>query len=79
MTETQAKFEHGKANVMRFSEVLSKAKTPQELRALMLADTQAFYHSYDMLQLISFVEGVGCLISECMGDGLDEEGAPDGN
>lgn len=76
MTELEAKFEHAKASVTRFAEVLKKADTPEELRALMLADTNAFYHSYDMLELITFVENVGSLVAECMSEGLELDGEP---
>lgn len=76
MTESKAKFEHAKARVMRFSEVLAKAETPEQLRALMLADTTAFYHSYDMLELLTFVENIGCDIAESISEGFDFDGAP---
>lgn len=65
-----------KQDFLRFAEVVRKANTAAELRALLLADTQAPYHSYDMIDLIVVAENLGNDLMECLGENLDEHGAP---
>ena len=68
-----------KQDFLRFADVLRKANTADELRALLLADIGASYHSYDMLDLLTVAEDIGFDLAECMGQNLDEHGAPNGN
>ncbi len=68
-----------KQDFLRFSETVRKANSAAELRALLLADTEAPYHSYDMLDLICTPDYLANALMECMGENLDEHGAPDGN
>lgn len=67
-----ADFEAAKRRVIHLAGVLHKSDTPQALRALLLADTQAPYHSYDMIELLTAVENIGCdlaaVFSECIGE-----------
>ena len=44
-------FHEDKQAVLRFAATLQKASTPAELRALLFADTDAPYHSLDVLSL----------------------------
>lgn len=68
-----------KQDFLRYADTVRKANTPDELRALLLADTQAPYHSYDMLDLIYLPDYLGNDLMECLGENLDEHGAPNGN
>ena len=68
-----------KQDFLRFADTLRKANTPDELRALLLADTQAPYHSYNMLDLLDIADYLASDLMECMGENLDEHGAPNGN
>lgn len=68
-----------KHDFLHFAEVVRKAHTADELRTLLLADTQATYHSYDTLELLAVAENIGAALGEFMGENLDEHGAPDGN
>lgn len=65
-----------KQDFLRYAETLRKANTAAEMRALLLADTQAHYHSYDMIDLIVVAENLGNDLMECLGKNLDEHGAP---
>lgn len=71
-----ADFEEAKQRVLHFAAVLEKSNSAAELRALMVADRFAPYHSYDMLELLTAVENIGCDIAECLHEGLDFDGAP---
>ena len=73
----QANFERAKASVLHFAELLRRTSSPQELRARMLADVRAPYHSFDMLSLLSFVERLGEELAELSSEGLDADGAPE--
>jgi hypothetical protein len=68
-----------KLDFLRFAETVRKANTADELRALLLADTQAPYHSYDMIDLICIPDYLANDLGECLGENLDENGAPNGN
>lgn len=68
-----------KQDFLRYAETMRKANTAAEMRALLLADTQAPYHSYDMLDLICIADYLGNDLMECLGENLDEHGAPDDN
>jgi hypothetical protein len=69
-------FDIAKQRVIHLADVLKKANTPQELRALLLADTQAPYHSYDMLELLSAVENIGCNLASVLSECIGEHGEP---
>ena len=67
-------FDSAKQRFMHFAEVVRKANSADELRALLLADTQAPYHSFDTLALHAVVETIGEELCECIGADLDEDG-----
>ncbi len=71
-------FNEAKQRVIHLAGVLQKANTPQELRALLLADTQAPYHSYDMIELLMAAENIGCDVAEQLAAAIDEVGFMDG-
>ncbi len=69
-------FAFEKERFLRMAQAVAKADSPDSLRSLLLADTEAPWHSYDMLALLTEVECVGIGLAELMSDGLDAEGAP---
>lgn len=69
-------FDIAKQRVIHLAGVLDKANTPQELRALLLADTQAPYHSYDMLAQLAAVESIGCDLASVLSECIGEHGEP---
>lgn len=52
-------FEIEKAAFLRFSETLRKAQSPEQLLALLQADIEAPYHSFNPLHLATITENVG--------------------
>jgi len=73
---SQTQFETHKAAVLRLAATLEKASDPQELRALLAADLNAPYHSYDTLALLTGVECITQGLVELMSNDLDEDGCP---
>lgn len=69
-------FNKAKQRVIHLAGVLQKANTPQELRALLLADAQAPYHSYDMIDLLMVVENIGCDVAAVLSECIGEHGEP---
>ena len=49
----QSSFDKSKAAFLRLANTLQAAETPAKARALLLADTQAPYHNFDVLALVS--------------------------
>lgn len=72
----QAAFDAEKSAALHFARVLEKAADPQQLRALLLADTDAPYHDHDILALFTRIEAIGYSLCELMSEDLDEDGAP---
>lgn len=70
------RFEVEKAALLRFAHTLEKAKSPQELRGLLMADLAAPYHSYDTLALLTKVENLTYDLVDLMSNDLDEDGCP---
>lgn len=69
-------FNEAKQRIIRLAGVLNKANTPQELRASLLADTQAPYHSFDLLELLSALENIGCDLASVLSECIGEHGEP---
>ena len=69
-------FEEEKSALRRFAQTLEKAKSPQELRALLMADLTAPYHSFDTLAMLTNVENLTYDLVQLMSNGLDEDGCP---
>lgn len=73
---SQGFFEDAKQRFLCFSEAVKKANSAEELRALLMADTEAPYHSYDMLELMDSAENIGLELCFCMSETLDDDGIP---
>ena len=71
-----SEFDAAKQCFLHFSRTLERASSAPELRALLLADTAAPYHSFDILRLLTVTEGIGGELCRLMEEGLDEYGAP---
>lgn len=69
-------FAQCQAALQRLAQTSAKAANVQELRALLLADIGAPYHSFDMLELATAPLHLGNRLSDLMLEGLDAEGAP---
>lgn len=71
-------FEECKADWLRVAGILNKAKDVDELAALLLADTAAPYHSFDLLAtttvLTNLGDRLGMLILECVDRHAGDEG-----
>jgi 16S rRNA G527 N7-methylase RsmG len=72
-------FDGAKERFLRFADVVRKANTADELRAMLIADTQAQNHSYDMLELMSITENIGFELCRCMSETIDPDGIPLGD
>lgn len=67
-------FEKEKAKILRFADTLRKAQSPDHFRALLHADIEAPYHSFDLISIAGIPENIGhgmcCLLCETLtGDG----------
>jgi hypothetical protein len=69
-------FEDCKTALLRLAQVTAKAKTVAELRALLLADSGAPYHSYDVLVIGCELINLADRLQELIWEDLDEAGAP---
>lgn len=76
MAIDQLTFNLYQAQIQRLAKTMAKASNAQELRALLLADTHARYHSFDVLELSTRLVNLGDALSSLILEGLDEEGAP---
>lgn len=76
MSTNQLTFNLCQAALQHLAKTASKAGTAQELRALLLADTGARYHSFDVLALATNLANLGDALSNMILDDLDEAGAP---
>ena len=76
MLTDQLTFNLCQAAIARLAKTVAKAANVQELRALLLADTHARYHSFDVLALSTNLVNLGDKLSDLILEGLDEEGAP---
>lgn len=54
----QSSFDKSKAAFLRLANTLQAAETPAKARALLLADTEAPYHNFDVLALVSNLENL---------------------
>lgn len=76
MSWTPPDFEISKANFLRIASTLEKAKSKTELRALLMADLDAPYHSFNPFQLVGMAENVVVEVINSVLDDLDEDGVP---
>lgn len=76
MSWTAPDFEQTKANFLRISGAVEKARSRQELRALLMADVGAAHHSFNTLEMVSRAVNVTTELMESMCDDLDEDGVP---
>ena len=73
---SDATYSQCKSDWLRIASVLNKAQSTAELRALLLADTTAPYHSFDVLAMVTPIVNLGDTLANLIMDGLDEAGAP---
>lgn len=64
------------AALLRLAQTTAKARTSAELRALLLADIGAPYHSFDALTLACEFINLADRLGELITEDLDEDGAP---
>lgn len=65
-----------KARLLRMAEVLGASGSAQDFRSRLLTATDAPWHSYDLLALVSSVAQIGEGLSDLISVDLDEEGVP---
>lgn len=73
---TARTFTQCRDNWMRISGLLAKAESAAEFRAIVLADLEAPYHSYNVLALVCEFVNLADNLTDLVYEGLDEDGAP---
>jgi hypothetical protein len=76
MSKRKMPFEQLQLVLTRLARVIGKASNAKDLRALLLADTAAPYHSYDVLLLVNRLQDIGSDLVDLVTADLDEDGAP---
>jgi hypothetical protein len=76
MSWVAPEFSETKAKFLRLAATVEKAHSKAQLRALLLADLSAPYHSFNALELVSKAENVVVEMVNSVLDDTDEDGAP---
>lgn len=69
-------YEESKATFLRIARTVEKAHSKAELRALLMADLEAPYHSFNPFDLVGKAENTAVELLNSILDDLDEEGIP---
>lgn len=76
MSWTPPDFATAKARFLRIAAAVEKADNAPTLRALLMADLEAPYHSFNPLTMVSRAENTVMQLVDSMLDDLDEDGVP---
>lgn len=72
-----ADFEAEKTTFLRFADTVRKARSPKQLFDLLMADTEAPYHTFEPHFIPGIAEDIGCELAVWMGEAVTEAGLDD--